>query len=240
MSDSAVTIALNKASEITKLNGLDDWMEWNRKLRGHLGMVDLWATLTGDVPQPTSETPERTLWENHQRKLASLLLLICGPSALSLVELKGEESATAQYLFLKSTYNTITITAYSTQYRQIHRCSIANHKSIKEYGEEVTNARNKLKELRRPVDELQVTCAFLDGLDPSYQSWKDTVLEGYAENPTCTVQGVTTMLVPTVEEVLKLLIDRESSTPSLSQKAASRAFGAKDRSKEKDKDTNKD
>lgn len=58
MSDTAVTSALDKASEIAKLNGPDDWIEWNRKLRGHLGMVDLWATLTGDAPEPATETPE--------------------------------------------------------------------------------------------------------------------------------------------------------------------------------------
>ncbi|MCJ1469247.1 hypothetical protein MMC07_007880 [Pseudocyphellaria aurata] len=192
MSDSTVTIVLNRASEMAKLNKPDDWMEWNRKLRGHLGM------------------------QSYQRKLASLLLLICGPSALSLIELKSEESATIQYLFLKNTYKTTTITAYSTEYRQIHRCSITNHASLKEYGEEVISARNKLRALKRPADELSVTCAFLDGLDSSYQAWKDMFLGVYAKTPINTVQGVATMLVPTIEEVLKLLIDCESSTASVS------------------------
>lgn len=201
-------------------------------------MVDLWATLTGDVLEPPKETPAHTLWQSFQRKLASLLLLISGPSALSLIELKSNESATVQYLFLKNTYNTTTITTFSTEYRRINRCNIANHKSLKKYGEKVTSARNKLKELKRPVDELHVTCAFLDGLDLSYQSWKDMFLGGYAKNPTNTVQRVATMLVPTIKKVLKLLIDCESSTSSLSQKSATRAFGAKDQSKEKNKDSN--
>jgi hypothetical protein len=54
-------------------------------------------------------------------------------------------------------------------YRRVFKCSLFNHKSIQEYGDEVINARNKLIELERPIDELVVTCAFLDGLDESYQ-----------------------------------------------------------------------
>ena len=72
---------------------------------------------------------------------------------------------------------------FSTEYHRINRCSITNHKFLKEYGEEVTSARNKLKELKHPVNELHVTCAFLDGLDSSYQAWKDMFLGGYAKKP---------------------------------------------------------
>ena len=240
MSDTSVTSSLNEAAKIKKLNGPDDWVEWNRKLRGHLGMVDLWTTLTGTATVPPAGTPQHTLWETHQRKLASLLLLITGPSALSLIELKIDDTATEQYLLLKATYNTTTITTFSMLYRKIFKCSLSNHKSLKEYGEEVTNARNKLKGLGIPIPELGVTCAFLDGLDPSYQAWKDMFLGGYAKNPTTTENGKVVMIVPTIEEVLKLLIDRESSnlTPtSSSQHSASRAFNAKRRD---NKDDNKE
>ena len=94
MSDTSVTSALNEAAKIKKLNGPDDWVEWNRKLRGHLGMVDLWTTLTGTITVPTEGTSQHTSWETHQRKLASLLLLITGPSALSLIEQKIDDTAT--------------------------------------------------------------------------------------------------------------------------------------------------
>lgn len=232
MSDSSVTSILYMASVITKLNGPDDWLEWNRELRGHLGMVDLWATLIGEVPAPAKETTDYQIWQSHQRKLASLLLLITGPSALSLIELKSDDTATEQYCYLKSMYNTTTITTYSSLYRRINRCSISNHKTLKEYGEEVTKARNNLKELKRPVDELHVTCAFLDGLDSSYQAWKDMYLASYAKNLTGTAEGVEgVMIVPTIEEVLKLLIDRESRTASTSpsSQSSTRAFNAKGR-----------
>ena len=122
-------------------------------------------------------------------------------------------------------------------YRKIFKCSLSNHKSLKEYGEEVTNARNKLKELGIPIPELGVTCAFLDGLDPSYQAWKDMFLGGYAQNPTTIENGKEVMIVPTIEEILKLLIDRESSnlTSSSSKQAGSRAFNAKGRDNKEDK-----
>lgn len=54
MSESSITSALNKASDIKKLNGPDDWVVWNRSLRGHLGMVGLWKTLTSELPLSSS------------------------------------------------------------------------------------------------------------------------------------------------------------------------------------------
>lgn len=201
-------------------------------------MVDLWTTLTGTAPVPAEGTSQHISWETHQRKLASLLLLITGPSALSLIEPKIDDTATDLYLLLKATYNTTTITTFSMLYRKVFKCSLSNHKSLKEYGEEVTNARNKLKELGIPIPELGVTCAFLDGLDPSYQAWKDMFLGGYGKNPTTTENGKVVMIVPTIEQVLKLLIDRESSnlvsTPS-SKHLASRAFNGKGRDNKDDK-----
>ncbi|MCJ1271778.1 hypothetical protein MMC22_011683 [Lobaria immixta] len=221
MSDSSITSALNKASEIKKLNGPDDWVEWNRKLRGHLGMVGLWKILTGETPALVTETAEHTVWQLNQDRLASLLLLVTGPSALSLVELNIDNTATEQYQVLKNAYNTTTITTYSRLYRQIFQCNITNHKSLKEYGEEIANARNKLKELKRPLDELAVTCAFLNGLNASYQAWKDMFLGGYAKNPTTVQNGQEVMVVPTLEEILKLLIDREAGTSQTAARPSS-------------------
>ena len=76
--------------------------------------------LTGDVPEPTTEIPEHTLWDSDQRELASLLLLISGSSTVSLIERKSDETATAQYLCLKNMYNTTTITTSGTEYRRIN------------------------------------------------------------------------------------------------------------------------
>lgn len=94
MSDSSITSALNEAAKIKKLNGPDDWVKWNRKLRGHLGMISLWKVLTGERPAPATNTTEHTVWETYQDKLGSLLLLITGPSALSLIESKSDKTAT--------------------------------------------------------------------------------------------------------------------------------------------------
>lgn len=165
MPDSAVASALNKVTEITKLNSPSDWVEWNRRLRGHLGMVGLWKTLTGETPAPATGTPDYIAWEGNQDKLASLLLLITGPSALYLVELNINKTATEQYTILKEAYNTTTIVTLGILYRRIFQCSLSNHKPLREYGEEVASARNKLKELGEPLDEFAVSSAFLNGLD---------------------------------------------------------------------------
>ena len=232
-----VTSSLSDASKIKKLNGPDDWVEWNRNLEGHLGMVDLWDILTGQVPAPAKGIQEHSIWLKHQRKLRSLLLLICRPSALALMGTHTGISATEQYNVLKDMYNITTISTFGTLYRQIFRCSLSDHKSLKKYGEEVTNARNKLKELGIPLPELAVTCAFLDGLDGSYKNWKEQFLGRYSENPTKVEKGVKVMIVPTIEDVMSQLLDRESSSSAASKQATSRAFDAK---KGDSKNPNKD
>ena len=222
----AMASSLLNASKIKKLNGPDDWVEWNRNLEGHLGMVDLWEILTVEVPAPAESTPEHSNWLKHQRKLKSLLLLICGPSALALMAAHTGKLATEQDNVLKDMYNATTISTLGTLYRQIFKCNLSDHKSLKKYGEEVTNARNKLIELGIPLPELVVTCAFLDGLDGSYKNWKEQFLGRYAENPTRMEKGVRVIIVPTIEDVMSQLVDREASSSSESNRAAIRAFDA--------------
>ncbi|MCJ1427119.1 hypothetical protein MMC29_005022 [Sticta canariensis] len=236
---SSMASSLSDASKIKKLNGPDDWVEWNRNL-GHLGMVDLWEILTGEVPAPAEGTLEHNIWLKHQRKLKSLLLLICGPSTLALMGTHTGKLATEQYNVLKDMYNTTTISTFGTLYRQIFKCSLSDHKSLKKYGEEVTNARNKLIELGIPLPELAVTCAFLDGLDSSYKNWKEQFLGRYAENPTKMEKEIKTMIVPTIKDVMSQLIDRESSSSSASKQAVTRAFDAKKRNNRNKEFSSKD
>lgn len=206
-------------------------MEWNRNLQGYLGIADIWEVLNGEEPEPAGRA-EKKLWDGYQRKLQSLLLLICGPLALSIIALHSDKTATEQYKALKRMYSTTTTTTYSTLYRRIFKCSLSNHKSLKDYGQEVANARNKLIELGMPMSELEVSCAFLDGLDTSYQAWKDVFLGIYAKNPTKIDNGKEVLIVPTIEEVLDLLIDREPSSLASSPKpSTTRAYGAKGRDK---------
>lgn len=211
MSEPTVMSSLNEASKIPKLNGPDDWVLWNQKLKGHLGMVNMYKVLTGEDPAPAVEDSTYRTWSMNQDRLSSLLILITGPSALSLIELHTNKNATQLYQVLKDAFNKTTITTFSTLYRKIFECKLSNHKSVKEYGEEIANARNKLKELSRPMDELAITCAFLDGLDSSYQAWKDMYLGSYAKNPTQIVEGEEIMIIPTIEEIIQLLIDRQAS-----------------------------
>jgi hypothetical protein len=82
----------------------------------------------------------------------------------------AKKNATAKYALLKAEYNTSFITTFSTLYRKIFRCFIANHKDIRKYDDEITRARNKLKELDESINELIVTCCFLDELNSEYQT----------------------------------------------------------------------
>lgn len=96
MSDSSITSPLNEALEISKLNGPDDWVEWNQKSRGHLCMVGIWRILTGDSTDPVTGSAEHTAWQANQERFAFLLLLVTGPSALSIVGLNIDKTATQQ------------------------------------------------------------------------------------------------------------------------------------------------
>ena len=190
------------------LNRPKSWVEWNRNLQGTLGLTGLWKVLTGESAKPTNQdTNKLTIWEENQEKLESILFLIYGPIALSHIEKNATKNATEQYEILKKEFDSHTVTTYSLLYRQIFKCSIANHKTLQEYGEAVTKARNKLVELGNPLPELAVTCAFLDGLDTSYQAWKNMYLGGYSKDG---VDKDRKIIITTIEKMLKLLIDRES------------------------------
>lgn len=121
-------------------------------------------------------------------------------------------TAVEQYALLKAEHNTQTITTFSHLYRKIHRRSISSHKSLKEYSEEFIKTRNKLQQLRQPVPSLQLVCAFLDGLDSSYQGWKDQTI----------------MNVSNMEKLVKQLMDPEDGMRKSNCKpGATRAFGTK-------------
>jgi hypothetical protein len=111
---------------------------------------------------------EYIMWTKHQQKLDGLLTLITGPSALSIIEMNASKYATELYQLLKAEYNTLTLTTFGILYRKIFRCSRANHKTLREYFDDVIRARNKLRELGDPVSEMAITSCFLDGLDSSY------------------------------------------------------------------------
>ena len=49
----SISHALTKATEIKPLNRPEDWVDWNRKLRGTLGLVGLWKVFTGESAKPT-------------------------------------------------------------------------------------------------------------------------------------------------------------------------------------------
>jgi hypothetical protein len=165
-----ISSSLSEASDISKLNGPDDWVVWNRTLKGHLSMIDLWDILTGaDIkPDEKIHPTEAIMWSKHQKKLNGLLILIIGPSALSIIEMNASKTVTKLYQLLKAEYNTLTLTTFSILYRKIFRCSLANYKTLREYFDDVVRARNKLKELSDLVSEMIITKCFLDGLDSSY------------------------------------------------------------------------
>jgi hypothetical protein len=166
----SIISVLVKAEEIASLNGSADWPEWNRKLKNYLSMIDLWKILIGDSSESSLiDSDKHVSWSEKQEQLERLLGLILDISARSLIERTTGKNATQQYKILENEYNKISISTFSQMYRRVFKCSLFNQKSIQEYDDEVINARNKLIELGRPIDELAVTCAFLNGLDGSYQ-----------------------------------------------------------------------
>ena len=124
--------SLSNTSKIRKLNGPNDWVGWNRNLERHLGKVDSWQILIGELPAPAEGTPEHNIWLKYQNRLKSLLFLICGPSALALMKTHYTgKIATEQYKVLKGMYRTtgtrILPTCYSLQPLSIMRLQQYKH-----------------------------------------------------------------------------------------------------------------
>jgi hypothetical protein len=85
--------------------------------------------------------------------------------SLLIIEMHAEKNATTKYNLLKTEYNTLFITTFSTLYKKIFKCFITNHKDIRKDDHEITHSRNKLKELDKSINKLIVTCCFLDELN---------------------------------------------------------------------------
>ncbi len=229
----SIISVLVKAGEISSLNESADWSEWNRKLKNYLSMIELWKILTEDSSEPT-DSEKHLAWSEKQKQLERLLDLILGTSARSLIERITGKNATQQYKILENEYNKISISTFSQMYRRVFRCSLFNHKSVQEYDDEIINARNKLIELRRSIDELAVTCAFLNGLDGSYQGWKNM----WINNQDIYIKKNRKDLnVLKIEEILIKLVNREASRKSTSkneQSQKNKAFAAKKRDQSAD------
>lgn len=49
----SISYALTNAMEIKLLNELENWVDWNKKLQGILGLAGLWKILTEEFAKPT-------------------------------------------------------------------------------------------------------------------------------------------------------------------------------------------
>ncbi|MCJ1271672.1 hypothetical protein MMC22_011577 [Lobaria immixta] len=196
-------------------------------------MIDLYVILTDASHKPNATTSPKKYnkWAEYQRQFKGLLLCIIGPHPKSILMNNASLTAVAQYTLLKEKYNTQTITMFSQLFRRIHKCSLANHKSMKEYEDEFIQTWNKLQQLNQPLSPLQLVCAFLDGLDECYQSWKNQLVSQYISKPTRQIvdkgQTVFIMNIPDIEEIIKQLRDKENGLSKFKQSGATRAFRAK-------------
>ena len=90
----SISYALTKATEIKPLNGPEDLVDWNRKLRGTLGLAGLWKVLIGESAKLIDQDINKlAIWEDNQKKLTSLLILICGLIALSHIKKDAMKNA---------------------------------------------------------------------------------------------------------------------------------------------------
>ena len=122
---------LTKALKIKALNGLEDWVDWNRKLQGTLGLARLWKVLIRESAKLTDQnTNKLATWEDNQKKLISLLILIYGLIALSYIEKDKTKNATKKYKILKKKFDSYMVTTYNLLYCQIFKYSIADHQNL--------------------------------------------------------------------------------------------------------------
>lgn len=99
---------MSRAAQIKpQLDGPDDWVEWNRKLNGTLAIANLWKVLTRNKALLTDTDVESyaTFWGDNRERLIGVLLLICGPSTLSIMQKEKDVSATKKYQLLEAEYD---------------------------------------------------------------------------------------------------------------------------------------
>ena len=145
---------IGEISKIPPLQGQEDWPEWRRRLQGLLRVQGLWKVLTGEVESKDGDDPT-------QEQLASMLQLICAPSARAVINLYETQSATKQFQALKEQYGTANIVIYSTLMHTVFRSSFFDYGIIREYYEAVSEAKNRLANLGRPMDELAIVISFI-------------------------------------------------------------------------------
>jgi hypothetical protein len=197
---------LIKAKKIASLNESVDWSEWNRKLKNYFNMIDLWKILIEDSFE-FIDFEKHLAWLKKQKQLKRLLNLILDISARNLIERISDKNATQQYKILENEYNKISINIFSQMYRRVFKCSLFNHKSVQKYDDEIINARNKLIELDRSINELAVICVFLNDLDNSYQRWKNMWINNqniYTKN------NRKDLAVLKIKKILIKLVNREA------------------------------
>lgn len=159
------------------------------------------------------------LTDDHQDMHNQLTLYASRPNSVVSEDESGDEGGGASlspYLrpseALKEAYsdrNTATIHTFISLTRAVSNCDISKHENLGEYGKDFIMTRDRLTELGQPLPAIFLLCSFLEGLDESFQSWKDEFIRrGFTVD--VTDSGVTSskMIVPEVEEVLKELMDR--------------------------------
>ncbi len=135
---------------------------------------------------------------------------------LSIIEMNSDKSVIELYNLLKAEYNTLILITFSILYRKIFRCSLVNHKSLREYFDDVVRARNTLRELDDLISEMIVISCFLDGLNSSYNDWKNVymIINARFALVLITVKDkndkISSFTDLTVEDVMRQLVDRES------------------------------
>lgn len=142
----------------------------------------------------------------------------------------SEENATQAFKRLKAQYTKLSITIFITLYKRVHRCSLANHKTIKEYDDEVSYASNKILELGEKISLMQISLAFLDGLDSFYDTWKNMLLSQYSSKST-----LETVAFSTLENILVELDYKEARSDAVATPNQTRAFAAQTENKKKSK-----
>jgi hypothetical protein len=238
----SIISVLIQAEEISSFNESADWPEWNRKLKNYLSMIDLWKILIDDSSESLFiDSDKHVSWSEKQKQLERLLDLILNTLARSLFERITGKNATQQYKILENEYNKIFISTFSQMYRRVFECSLFNHKLIQKYDDEIINARNKLIELERSIDELTITCVFLNELDESYQEWKNMWINS---QDIYIKKNRKDLNVFKIEEILIKLMNREAfrkfNSIKNDQSQKNKTFATKKRNESFDNRRNKD
>lgn len=195
-------VASSLINTIPKLEGSRNFEAWYTQFSAICRLDQVWEVAAGMVAKPSEQQGMQLLeWRRANNHIVALIQLSLKSGPLTYVA--GLEDAASMVAKLKEVYQSSSYSARDLVFRQATRSTLADYKSIAEYGESIKKSRIKLQDMGFPLPEWVFTTAFLHGLSDSHEdmvAWILNTRQRDADNKP---------VEPELDNVIEQFVDRE-------------------------------